>query len=321
MDFLTGADYQELELICPGGLQRNADLSSISQWRVGGNADLILKPSSTNELALIRRWFSDRDMHTVVIGMTSNLLFADEGLRVPCIQIGQRMSELSIKETEVKAQSGVWVPQLARKAMLAGLSGAEHICGIPGTLGGLICMNGGSQRKGIGSNIIKVKSVDKYGSVIIRSSDECDFNYRKSIYQTNDEIVSSALLNFNYGDKGSIRNEMIGILSDRRKKFPRKEPSCGSVFKSNPAMYSEIGPPGSIIEKLGFKGYKFGGALVSHDHANFIVNTGTATAEDILTLIEKISVSVETETGYLMDVEALHITPEGKVISAKKSEL
>lgn len=315
---LTEADYQALGQICPGGLFRNVDLSQISRWRIGGKADLILQPSSPEQIVALRRWFHERDMHHVVIGATSNLLFADEGLHAPCIQIGERMSKIDIQGNVVEAQSGAWVPGLARRIMQAGLTGAEHTCGIPGTLGGLICMNGGSLRKGIGSSVLSVESVDAAGCVMERERDACDFAYRQSIYQTNGEVITNVRLQFEQGKRGAIRREMLRILADRRNKFPRKQPNCGSVFKSNPAMYAEIGPPGAVIERLGMKGLREGGALISPEHANFIVNTGSATASDVLSLIRIISNKVYPVTGYSLEAEACFMSLDGSIIAASK---
>ena len=318
MDRLTEADYQALGRICPGGLFRNVDLSQISRWRIGGKADLILQPSSPEQIVALRRWFHERDMHHVVFGATSNLLFADEGLHAPCIQIGERMSKIDIQGNVVNAQAGAWVPGLARRIMQAGLTGAEHTCGIPGTLGGLICMNGGSLRKGIGSSVLSVESVDASGCVMEREWDACDFAYRQSIYQTNGEVITNVRLQFEKGERDAIRREMLRILADRRNKFPRKQPNCGSVFKSNPAMYAEIGPPGLAIERLGFKGQRIGGAVVSPYHANFIVNTGGATSSGVLELISLIDRTVETVTGYKIEAEVSFVRFDGRIFPANK---
>jgi len=315
---LTDADYQALGRICPYGLLRNADLSKISRWRIGGKADLILQPSSLEQIVALRIWFHERNMPHVVIGATSNLLFADEGLHVPCIQITGRMSNIEIQGNVVKAQSGTWVPGLARRIMKAGLTGAEHICGIPGTLGGLICMNGGSLRKGIGSSVLSVECVDANGGILNRTAEQCDFAYRRSIYQENGEVISTVVLQFDRGNRTLIRREMLEILSIRRHKFPRKEPNCGSVFKSNPAMYSKFGPPGAVIESLGLKGECSGGAQVSTYHANFIVNTGSATSRDVLALVRRLSEKVKDKTGFCLEAEALYLAPSGNLVPADR---
>lgn len=316
---LTAASLTELRALCGGGLETDVDLARISQWRIGGRAALLLRPASTAEVAAVRRYLHECGVGHVVIGLTSNLLFADAGLRVPCLQIGQAMGGVGIDGTEVTAQAGAWVPGLARRLMQAGLTGGEHICGIPGTLGGLICMNGGSQRKGIGSHVVWVESVDRRGAVHRRPAEACGFAYRTSIFQTNEEVVTAVRLRFARGDRRAIRREMREILAERRRKFPRKQPNCGSVFKSNPAMYAEIGPPGAAIERVGFKGRRFGGALVSPRHANFIVNAGGATAADVLQLIQHIRNAVESATGFRMEAEACYVTPLGDIRPADQA--
>lgn len=316
MDRLTDSAVAELEALCPGGVARDVDLSALSWWRIGGRAILVLQPASTDELAALQSWFFRHGIRPVVIGLTTNLLFDDAGLGVPCIQIGSRISEIRIDGTRLEAQAGAWVPGIARRLMKAGLGGAEHICGIPGTLGGLICMNGGSQRKGIGSNVVNVESVDRAGAIHIVAAEGCNFAYRQSVFQTNGHVITGAHLHFTSRSSDQIRTEMRAILADRRRKFPRKEPNCGSVFKSNPAMYAEIGPPGAAIERLGFKGLRVGGAVVSPRHANFIVNSGGATARDVLTLIARIGDAVEIDTGYRMQAEACFVRADGITLPA-----
>lgn len=307
----------DFERLVPGGISTNVPLNEISRWKIGGNADVIIRPQSPEQVKALRQYFHQRGIHHIVIGMTSNLLFADEGLRVPCIQIDNRMGKVTIDNGIVTAEAGAWVPGLARKIQQAGLTGAEHICGIPGTIGGLICMNGGSQRKGIGSAVIKVTSIDETGVEHVRTAEECQFAYRQSIFQCNNEIIVKTALKFSNAENPSaIKNEMLKILADRRRKFPRKQPNCGSVFKSDPAMYSEIGPPGQAIEKLGFKGYRIGDAMVSPDHANFIVNAGDARADDVLLLIAEISKAVQHAYSQKIHAEACYISPNGTVSAA-----
>lgn len=316
MDGLRQDDLASLERICPGGVEQNVDLAAVSQWRIGGRAALMLSPSSTVQLAALRRFLHERDLPHVVIGHTSNLLFADEGLHVPCIRIGSKMSAIRFEGADVIAEAGAWVPGVAVSVMRQGLTGVEHICGIPGTLGGLVYMNGGSQRKGIGSAIVDVKSVLPDGAIVQRTAADCDFSYRHSVFHGNDEVISAVRLRLVRGKRAAIHSEIRAILADRRRKFPRKEPNCGSVFKSNPAMYAEVGPPGAIIERLGFKGMRQGGAQVSPRHANFIVNTGKARAIDVLSLITRISDAVFDATGFRMEAEVRHVAPDGYMLPA-----
>lgn len=302
--------------LCPGGVHLNVDLKQFSRWQIGGVADIMVEPSSIVELCRLRAFIAREQLPSIIIGDTSNLLFSDEGLRAVCIRIGGRLSSVKFDGETVLAEAGVWVPYLARCVMQAGLRGAEHVCGIPGSLGGLICMNGGSQRKGIGSAVIEVTAVDVSGVAFKLSQAECSFGYRTSAFQTNNAAIAVSRLYFQRtGDHAAVRREMLSILRDRNRKFPRKQPNCGSVFKSNPAMYAAIGPPGAAIEKLGFKGFRIGDAMVSPNHANFFVNTGMATSRDMVALITKVGDAVHEKTGYRMEPEVRFVTPTGAVTS------
>jgi len=266
------------------------------------------------QLIDIRKILSNEEIPCLIIGNTTNLLFTDEDINAVVIHIGSLFSDVKIDGDKITAQAGLWVPRLARRAMQAGLTGLEHTCGIPGTLGGLVVMNGGSQRKGIGESITYVKTIDKEGNDKLYNAEECEFCYRGSIFQRLDEtIVEVGLELIRAKNKNAVRAEMLKILRARNKKFPRKLPNCGSVFVSNPLMYEKFGSPGRIIEECGLKGLICGGAQISPVHSNFIVNNGGATTRDILSLVDKIKVIVFERTGHLMEVEARYVTAAGYI--------
>jgi len=304
----------DLEEIVPGGVSTEVNLSSISRWKIGGTADCIVTPSKSREVSSLVKYLSTSDIPYIVIGSTSNLLFSDEGLRVLAIQIGDRMSDYRIRGNIVWTQSGKWVPGLARNVAQAGLSGIEHTAGIPGTVGGLICMNGGSQRKGIGTHVKSVTAVSQIGDLKTFTNDECEFNYRSSVFQDNGYIIVEAEMEFSEQKEYSeIRNEMLEILRSRRVKFPQRLPNCGSTFISNPQIYKKYGPPGAVIEELGYKGYRKGDAVVSKEHANFINNEGNAKATDVLLLIKKIQKDVYKKTGFEMKAEVKFVDEYGTI--------
>jgi len=165
--------------------------------------------------------------------------------------------------------------------------------------------------------VTHVQSVDERGEIVERTHAQCGFAYRTSVFQNNDEVISKVTLRLDAAvDKRSCRHEMLAILRDRRRKFPQKLPNCGSVFVSNPAMYADYGPPGKVIEAVGFKGHRIGNAVVSLDHANFIVNdlsAGRSSSNDVLELIHRIRLKVFEETGYLMAVEVRQVLSSGKI--------
>ncbi|MDU0355985.1 FAD-binding protein [Paraglaciecola aquimarina] len=159
-------------------------LSEVTRWKIGGVAKLVIEPKSVDGLSTLLQLFHSHNIPKLVVGSTSNLLFSDEGLDIPLIQIGSALSNVTFKGNRVVCESGIWVPGFARMLASKGLSGLEHICGIPGTLGGLIYMNGGSQRKGIGSHIANVTTIDDTGQLRVYSQAECKFAYRASVFQT-----------------------------------------------------------------------------------------------------------------------------------------
>lgn len=317
LEWLTPGLEQDMSVLAPGGVHRNVPLTQVSRWRVGGLAPLVVAPGSVTELQRIMSYSSRHGVPYVVLGSSSNLLFADEGLGVLAIHIGARLGDLRIEGARVWSEAGIWVPAFARQLALAGLTGAEHTCGIPGTLGGLLCMNGGSQRKGIGDHVLDVTSVTPSGEKRVRSRSECGFRYRRSVFQGLGEIIVGARFQFAAADSPStVRREMLTILGQRRRKFPRKLPNCGSVFVSNPAMYAQYGPPGAVIEQCGLKGMRVGGAMISPLHGNFIVNNDGACAADILTLIGVARRTVREQTGYDMVAEVCYVTPAGEIMPA-----
>ncbi len=297
----------------------NAPLSHYSSWQIGGPADLLVEPASARQVATVVSYSRQHEIPLIVIGQGTNLLFADEGLRGIIVKIGNNMSGLTIKDGRIVAEAGIWVPQLARRAMLAGLSGLEHTIGIPGTLGGLVLMNGGSHRKGIGENIVRVTVVNRDGQLIGMSRDECQFSYRHSALQGTGAVVVEVELECPAGERRQIRHEMIADLRERRKKFPRKQPNCGSVFLSTSEMHGSVGPPGKIIEEAGLKGKRIGRAEVSEQHANFILNLGGATAAEVLSLIDHIRAAVRANIGFDLKCEARFVKPQGQIVPADQA--
>jgi UDP-N-acetylmuramate dehydrogenase len=299
-----------------GDIHRNELLSRHCTWRIGGPADVLVEPRNLEQLSRLRRYIDDNNIASVVIGDGSNLLFDDAGFRGVVVKIGRSLSAFSIDGRMVRAEAGVAVPRLARVVGLAGLTGIEHTIGIPGTLGGLIVMNGGSQRKGIGEVVMTVEAMDCRGEIRSKGRDECGFSYRRSVFQESDWVVVRAELELQYGDASAIQAEMLEVLRERRIKFPRHLPNCGSVFVSCGRLYERFGPPGKVIEDAGLKGLWVGEAEVSSKHANFIVNRGNATAADVRELIRRIRKKVHDNTNLWMSCEVKYVCCDGSVRAA-----
>ena len=296
----------------------NESLANYSTWKIGGICDIVTFPVSFAHIAELVMISNVFEVPFIVIGQGSNVLFDDKGLRGMMIHLGNNFSKIDIDGSIIRAQSGAWVPGLARLVMQHSLSGIEHTAGIPGTIGGLVVMNGGSQRKSISSHIKTVRVINREGCEITLTQKDCGFDYRKSIFQKSDYIITEVELELEPKPQAEIRKEMLSILRARRDKFPRKEPNCGSVFKSDPQLYETFGSPGKIIEDLGLMGYRIGDAEISTKHSNFIVNKGNAKAMDILTVITYITRSVYTRLHFNFKCEVQYINHAGIVSPASE---
>lgn len=282
-------------------------------WRIGGPADVLIEPTAWSQVGALLRFADENGVPALVIGKGSNLLFDDSGVRGVVIVIGRPLAGFEIDDASVQVEAGISASRLARVTALAGLSGLEHIVGIPGTLGGLVVMNGGSLRQAIGDTIVQVRTIGRQGTPRVFHGDECDFAYRQSRFQREDAIVTAVTLKLADGDRTRILSQMRDILRERRQKFPMTLPSCGSVFKGDAELVQKFGPPGAVIERLGFKGTRIGDAVVSPQHANFIVNVGAARAADVLDLVRLIRQRVLETLGHTLTCEAKHVTPTAHV--------
>lgn len=292
--------------------KRDVALAPLVRWRIGGPADYLIEPDSAAALSRALIAAREAGLPVFVLGDGSNMLMDTRGFRGLIIKLGRAMAQVRLEGDRLICGAGVWAPHLALVMSRAGLSGIEHTAGIPGTLGGLVLMNGGSQRKGVGSHVAALTIVDRTGAIKRLERGDLSFDYRQSSLQGTGAIITEVELQLEPGDPAAIRRVMIDILASRRAKFPKKLPNCGSTFLSNPKMYETVGPPGRAIEEAGLKGATIGGAQVSHLHANFIVNRGGATSDEVLGLIAHIRQTVFERTGYKMDCEARFLTAEGE---------
>ena len=302
-----------------GAVHPLAPLADYCTWRMGGPADLLVEPASAAQLARVLQRCHAQGLPCVIIGEGSNLLFDDAGVRGVVVRLGPAFASLHIAGTRITADAGVHVADLAWAAQRAGLAGLEHAVGIPGTLGGLVAMNGGSRRQAIGDVIVRVSAVDRAGAMLEFSCSACGFGYRTSVFQHNDCIVVGAELDLPRGDPAAIKAAMEADLAERDAKFPLELPSCGSVFKNSDAMYAAFGPPGKVIEDTQLKGLTVGQCQVSHKHANFFVNLGGATAADMLALIGQVRARVLARTGMAMECEVRYVSPQGAIMPAHEA--
>jgi len=316
---LATSQFEALLRLDVGRVRRDEPLARHASWCIGGPADALVEPESGAQVAAVVRFAREQGVPLLTIGQGTNLLFDDGGVRGIVLKLGSRFARIAVDGNHILAEGGAWVPQLARRAMQAGLAGLEHTIGIPGTLGGLVLMNGGSQRKGIGENVERVWIVDRDGNERCLDREACGFAYRHSALQGSGAVVVRVELVCPAGERREIRRAMVCDLRERRRKFPRKQPNCGSVFLSTAEMHASVGPPGRIIEEAGLKGTRIGQAEVSCRHANFIVNLGGASSRDVLELIALIRRRVQERIGFDLGCEVRYVTPDGALMPADRA--
>lgn len=287
---------------CPPSLRQAVALHAFTTWKVGGPAEWFAEPGTQEELIALAAWAQGRGLPLRCIGAGSNLLIADAGL--PGLTICNRRlqgSRLEASSGLVEAEAGEPIPTLARKAARLGLSGLEWAVGIPGSVGGAVVMNAGAQGGCTADWLQSVRVLDpaQPKTPFELRADELRFAYRHSRLQAESWIVLSACFRLESGhDPATITARTSANLHSRTSTQPYQQPSCGSVFR-NPEPHKA----GRLIEELGLKGLQIGKAQVSPIHANFIVNTGQASAADINALILDVQHRVMVRHGIALHPE------------------
>lgn len=311
-----------------GKLSRDVPMRKHTSWRTGGAAERMYQPADLDDLLMFLRALpADEPLYAV--GLGSNLLVRDGGLRGTVLLLHGTLSALHLEmDGSVYAEAGVPGAKLARFAALHNLQGAEFFAGIPGTLGGMLAMNAGCYGSETWEKVLRVQTVNRHGEVRIRTVADYEIGYRhvamNKIQDTSHKaqdssLVSCALplapesseffiaawLQFPRGDGESARQGIKALLSKRIATQPLNLPNAGSVFRNPQGDHAA-----RLIEQCGLKGKRIGGAQVSEIHANFIVNTGSATAADIENLINEVQDTVAQQTGI-----SLH--PEVRIVGEK----
>ncbi|MGM0688261.1 MAG: UDP-N-acetylmuramate dehydrogenase [Bacillota bacterium] len=291
---------QELGSKLKSGVKINEPMSNHTSWQVGGPADYYVCPADQSELIEIVRFSRKHELPLFILGNGTNLLVLDGGIRGMVVNIGEAFSNITRYDNSLVAGSGTSMTILANVAAEQGLVGLEFAVGIPGSLGGAVIMNAGAFGLHIGDKIHSVKLITMEGLEVTRGIDDLSFGYRTSNL-IGKGIITEVTLKLKEGDSAESLKLMDYYLKERSRRHPNL-PSAGSVFRNLTGQ-----PAGKIIEDLGCKGMRVGGAQVSPKHANFIVNTGDATAADILALIETVQKMVK-------DNQDIDLQPEVKIV-------
>ncbi len=280
-----------------GELKFNEPLAAYTSWRVGGPADRCYRPADLEDLQV---FLASLPEHETLewIGLGSNLLVRDGGVRGTVILPFGGLDTLELLDgNRLRAGAGVACNKVARFAARAGLTGAEFLAGIPGTMGGALAMNAGAFGGETWPLVARVETLDRHGELKLRERGEFEVSYR-TVTGLRDEWFVSAELQLEPGDAQAALDNIKVLLEKRSATQPTGVPSCGSVFRNPPNDFAA-----RLIEACGLKGERIGNAQVSEKHANFIINLGDARAEDIEALIRYVQDRVAQVHGVRLEPE------------------
>lgn len=281
-----------------GHVTENALLSKYTTYKVGGIASIMVSPKDEEKLIILLKELKEKDIRYKVLGYGSNVIFSDESFDGVIIKLDE-FDKIEINDTVITVGAGVSLVKLSYKAMKEGLSGLEFASGIPGSIGGAVFMNAGAYKSDMGYVVSEVKVLTPELEIKTLYNEDLKYKYRYSFLQDNPGYIClEAKLILSHKDSKEIKE----VMEKRRKKRimfqPLEYPSAGSVFRNPENDFA-----GRLIEDCGLKGYRIGGARVSEKHANFIINSGNATASDVKNLIEYVHDVVEKRTGVDLKVE------------------
>ena len=280
-----------------GTMRENESLARHTSWRVGGEVKRFYQPADIADLSLFLSTLPANEP-VYWIGLGSNLLVRDAGYNGTIICTSGVLSDIQILENQrLYVEAGVACPKAAKVAAKNALAGAEFLCGIPGTMGGALAMNAGAFGGETWDIVESVETIDQAGQRYTHAPSDYQISYRHVTGPAQQWFVS-CVLKLHAGNASESQEKIKTLLQKRAASQPTQQPNAGSVFRNPANDYAA-----RLIESCGLKGMCIGGACVSEKHANFIVNTGTATAADIEALIEKVQQVVMQETGVALQTE------------------
>lgn len=280
----------------------NISMSKYTTYKVGGPARYFAEPNSTQELVECFQFCKSNSLEWFIVGKGSNLVVSDHGFDGLIIYIGKTLKEISIEGTILTAQAGALLHQAVTQSVNAGLEGIQHLAGIPGTIGGGVYINAGAFSQELTQTLIEVESVDYEGNIHNRKGEECGLSYRHSYFFKWNEIITQASFQLQSSTAEVMKQQMNETLKKRKGKQPLEYPNAGSMYKRPEGTYA-----GKLIEEANLKGFEVGGAQISPHHANFVINTGKATAQNIFDLSMEVIKRVKENSGITLEREQIFI--------------
>ena len=288
------------------GLARLADVTVLAEeplarhtsFGIGGPAEALVLPHGAQALSAVMAWLAVGGQRPLLLGNGTNLLVSDAGVRGVVVKLAGGLRGMELRSERLVAAAGEALAAVGDRAAQAGLSGLEYIAGIPGTVGGAVIMNAGAFDAEIAQVVEWAEVVDPQGQFRRLGREDLDFGYRRCALRDAGSALSRVGLRLVPGDPASIHRRMCETLERRCAKQPVAQRSADCIFKRPPGDYA-----GRLVEAVQGKGLRVGGAEVSPKHANFIVNTGGATAHDVLELIRLVQHRVREEFGVELEPE------------------
>lgn len=281
-----------------GTLLEQEPMSKHTSFRIGGPADLFVQPANEEELWNALHLARQEKVPFFIVGNGSNLLVSDEGFRGMILHTGGMLKDISVEGDVIYAQAGALLSTVAKTALEHGLAGMEFAAGIPGTLGGAVCMNAGAYGGEMKDILLDAEVLTQEGERLVLPVEELDLSYRHSVIFEKNYVVLAAHIRLSRGDTAEIKNRMNELAGARRDKQPLEYPSAGSTFKRPEGYFA-----GKLIQDAGLKGYTVGGAQVSEKHSGFVINRGGATAEEVRFLIRQVQQKVRSQFGVELEPE------------------
>jgi UDP-N-acetylmuramate dehydrogenase len=298
-----------------GEVRVEEPLARYSTYRIGGPATVVL-PLGGEDVAAAIEFATEQGIPWFAVGLGSNLLFPDEGLEALVIRIGKGLDHLERERDLWRIGAGLPGPLAARKTVAEGQAGLHKFVGIPGSVGGGVYMNAGAHGGDWSEVVQRVTVVDGSGHDRVLERREIPFAYRRS--GLGHVIVVEAMVELRDEDPAMLKEEIDHLFKWRSEGTPFNQPCCGSVFQNpgGPSWGKQEGPKtsGQLVEAAGLKGFRIGGAEVSPMHANYFVNTGTATAADVRALVAHARATVEEKFGVRLETEVKLIAPDGSYL-------
>lgn len=287
------------EKVDVNNILEDVPMSQHTSFRAGGNADMMVIPQSVDELKAVLAVLDGCGYPSMILGNGSNILVKDGGYRGVMVKIGEAFNHVKVEGTRVTCGAGALLSVAAKAAAAEGLTGFEFASGIPGSIGGAIFMNAGAYDGEMKFVLEKARVISRDGKEDkYLSAEEMDMGYRHTLLHDTGDIVVEVVLKLEEGDKDEIKAKIADLTARRNSKQPVAFPSAGSFFK-RPAGYFA----GKLVQDAGLKGLSVGGAQVSELHSGFIINTGGATATDILQLMEIVQQTVMDKFGVMLEPE------------------